>query len=779
MRLRTITLSWFRGAADQSSLALNGRSVAVFGANGAGKSSFVDAVEAILCSGKVGHLSHEYSGRNQERGLINTARPIGVNADVCVELADGSASGLRWGKGAAVKYAAGSTTLSDWAYRRTALRQEELSGFIQSTKGAKYSAVLPLLGLSHLEVVAENLHKLVKAIERKSGVSDLKQKVLLSQEQRQEVFAEQTDAELVAEIGRLRDIYAPEAAGQSNSQVTASVMEAIANKISGLDGDKRKSAAISELATSDVLTHLQQTQAGVAKIADFAEPLLRERLEVLRAAEEFMQERGDNSEAVPCPACGREIDPNEFRDHVELERGRLVDVAALYAQHRQSVAGICNEINRLRIVIAKPDLEAWRISLEDSELIGWNCLDEMATEELREQCDAEKVSDLQVRIAPLLSRALTDSASTPPPVQTLVDDQQKARTLRAVVKAANAKRLIRRVDNLMKLVSALEAEVRDEINERARITLEDISEGIQRYWDVLNPGETIAGVELVVPDDADKAIEVSLKFYGHQQDSPRLTLSEGQRNALGLCIFLSMASKVKEADRPIILDDVVISFDREHRSRVAKLLCEEFADRQIVVLTHDREWFFELQQTLPRKSWDFRRLIPYSQPENGISFADQGLDIAVARARASIAPEEALANMRRIMDVGLSEIAERIRLPVAHMRGDANDHRTAGHFLVAIERLAGKAFKRREGADYVSNTSALDAIRKSKPELSIWANRGTHTYSGSTTEAEDLIDGCEEVLNSFTCQACNTPVGAFPSSGGKLECRCGVLQWRM
>jgi recombinational DNA repair ATPase RecF len=53
MRLQSIRLRWFRGAAADATLDLGGRSVAIYGTNGAGKSSFVDGVEAILGNGKV------------------------------------------------------------------------------------------------------------------------------------------------------------------------------------------------------------------------------------------------------------------------------------------------------------------------------------------------------------------------------------------------------------------------------------------------------------------------------------------------------------------------------------------------------------------------------------------------------------------------------------------------------------------------------------------------------------------------------------------------------
>ena len=60
MRLNSIELEWFRGAADAVNLDLGGRSCVVFGKNGAGKSSFVDSVEFIL---KGGNGSSERAAR--------------------------------------------------------------------------------------------------------------------------------------------------------------------------------------------------------------------------------------------------------------------------------------------------------------------------------------------------------------------------------------------------------------------------------------------------------------------------------------------------------------------------------------------------------------------------------------------------------------------------------------------------------------------------------------------------------------------------------------------
>ena len=71
MRINAIELTWFRGAADTVTLEPKGRSIVVYGENASGKSCFVDAIEHVLNEGRIEHLAHEYSGKRQEKGIIN------------------------------------------------------------------------------------------------------------------------------------------------------------------------------------------------------------------------------------------------------------------------------------------------------------------------------------------------------------------------------------------------------------------------------------------------------------------------------------------------------------------------------------------------------------------------------------------------------------------------------------------------------------------------------------------------------------------------------------
>jgi AAA15 family ATPase/GTPase len=141
-------LAWFRGAADPVTLNPESKSMVVYGENASGKSSFVDAIEYVINNGKIGHLAHEYSGKHQEKGIINTHTPEGKKTELRIISADDSELKTEISRDGSFKSSGtDGAEIRMWDYRRTILRQDEVAAFIHDTKGVKYSALLPLLGL--------------------------------------------------------------------------------------------------------------------------------------------------------------------------------------------------------------------------------------------------------------------------------------------------------------------------------------------------------------------------------------------------------------------------------------------------------------------------------------------------------------------------------------------------------------------------------------------------------------------------------------------------------
>ena len=88
----------------------------------------------------------------------------------------------------------------------------------------------------------------------------------------------------------------------------------------------------------------------------------------------------------------------------------------------------------------------------------------------------------------------------------------------------------------------------------------------------------------------------ALQFRNHPLQTPQLFLNEARLSALALAIYLAgrlacTPTAANSALKLLVLDDVLIGLDHSNRLPVLDVLQTKFADWQIVLLTHDRNWF--------------------------------------------------------------------------------------------------------------------------------------------------------------------------------------------
>jgi hypothetical protein len=100
----------------------------------------------------------------------------------------------------------------------------------------------------------------------------------------------------------------------------------------------------------------------------------------------------------------------------------------------------------------------------------------------------------------------------------------------------------------------------------------------------------------------------NVTFRGHPLPKPQLFLNEARLSALGLSIYLAgrlacTPTANTNALKLLVLDDVLIGLDHSIRLPVLDVLQTKFADWQIVLLTHDRNWFDLARSHLPETGW--------------------------------------------------------------------------------------------------------------------------------------------------------------------------------
>ena len=753
----------------------------IYGANGSGKSSFVDGIEYVINDGKIHHLAHEYSGKHQEKAVPNTHRPQGVKTELKIKFKDDSELKVEIKQdGSAARSGAEAIAMGTWDYRRTVLRQDEVAAFIHDTKGGKYSALLPLLGLGPMEVAAENLRRLGRAVEQQSKLKETQATLKGLEPKRKATFGADSNELIVKKIADLHAKYCPDKAATTDASARCADVEvALGRRMVQFSADQRRHLALKGAADLDLKSNVAAVRAASVMLAGNIEPFITEKLGVLDSTSTLVGKLGGDR-AIDCPACGRSIAVEAFRAHVMAERERLEEIIDIFHARKAAIATLCDTVKALRSSLTKPDVKPWRDQVAKTALAAKiTYLDGLDAETLRTSCDEKDLDAIENGLLPLIDAAGMASKHAPPDVQQLATDKHIVETATAVIAAKEQAAAAVRAESLVAFLNSLEQGIRDEIKLRAQTVIDDISADLKAMWAILHPGKAIEDVRFYLPTGADKAIDIALKFYGVAQESPRLTLSEGFRNSLGLCIFLAMAKRDAHKDRPLFLDDVVVSLDRDHRGLVVELLEKDFGDRQVIVLTHDRDWFTELRHQLDAKNWVFRTLLPYETPNVGIRWSHKTTTFDDAWAHLKDRPDSAGNDARKIMDVELGLIAERVRIRLPYMRGEKNERRGAHEFLERLMADGKTCFQKKMGVEQTPYGEAIDVLDTADNLLISWANKGSHTFDLVSAEAGKLIDACEKALDVFRCSACGKAVWfADVATTEVVQCECGKLRWR-
>jgi hypothetical protein len=138
-------------------------------------------------------------------------------------------------------------------------------------------------------------------------------------------------------------------------------------------------------------------------------------------------------------------------------------------------------------------------------------------------------------------------------------------------------------------------------NSALQAVLDAISDDVGALYSALHPAETVDRVRLRMVGD--EGVEFEYSFHGVPTHPPMKYLSESHLNSLGVVLFLASAKLFNSRSKFLILDDIVTSFDVNHRRRLLRLLRARFADWQIIFLTHETFLFDMTKRELGASPW--------------------------------------------------------------------------------------------------------------------------------------------------------------------------------
>jgi hypothetical protein len=133
-------------------------------------------------------------------------------------------------------------------------------------------------------------------------------------------------------------------------------------------------------------------------------------------------------------------------------------------------------------------------------------------------------------------------------------------------------------------------------NEEIQRLFDELQSDLAHFYELLHPGEGHHALSIAMDLRKRGSTDLRLDFYERSEQDPRAFISEGHLDSLGLCIFLAFVRRFNGDWPLLVLDDVVTSVDASHKSRIARLLFQEFPDHQLFITTQDGRWFNEIRR---------------------------------------------------------------------------------------------------------------------------------------------------------------------------------------
>jgi hypothetical protein len=360
------------------------------------------------------------------------------------------------------------------------------------------------------------------------------------------------------------------------------VLEERQTKLAVSDGQLRSwiAAVRADPKLTGALAHQQLTELGLA----------------------LLDESGD------CPLCDTAWGPGELREHL---KGRLSD-AQTAAHHRERIQNLAsNLIGRVRATVESvgrviqvagmaevpdvdlPRLGAWARDLADLE----DALSAPIEAYPDPRFPPEQVQRLLAPsdLAEILNRleaALKAGYPEASPEQTAWDSLTRLEeNLKALETAREAYRQAHASHQRAEILLDSFLQARDRVLGRLYDDVRD--RFVELYRELHGTDEDAFGARLK-PKGA--GVDFAVDFHGRGTHPPHALHSEGHQDSMGLCLYMALAEQLTErVINLIILDDVVMSVDAEHRREICRLLATSFPDRQFLITTHDKTWAKQLQ----------------------------------------------------------------------------------------------------------------------------------------------------------------------------------------
>lgn len=798
---------------------LEGKNIVVFGPNGTGKSAIVDAVDFLL-SGDISRLSGKGSGclhlgehgchvdsRDNLKDTVVSAKVEVDGKEIRIERSINKPSSLKVtpkGDEALVE-----SYLSVAELGQHVLSRREIVKYITAEGSERAKDIQNLLDLNEIEKLRETLVSI-----KNSAGNDFKYKESSFEVAKKNVanllsLPDVTAQSCLLKVNDLRLIL------KGSPLVEMDVKkfkEGLAVNFTGIMGVA--------LTKDQIENNIKDVKAFLEKAVEFEkkEAELKGLLdEVMKDAElrqystyKKLFEAGISlvSDSSICPLCGREWEDGDFKAYLEGrqketevgkdKQGKIDDASA---HIKTQVELLKNNVNN--IVKAAEQLKAEAISAEELKsyldlLDSWSVA-MLKPLEFYEQKkfpvsglkDVFKRQLLYAQLVVPVEEALKKAGEKPSKELDAWGTLSKLEILwKAFVDASQTRDLAelfkKRTDACLDYFERARNSVLDGIYDEVKIRFD-------KYYKAIHEDDEKGFASKF--SHVGPALNLEVDFYGRGMFPPHALHSEGHQDSMGLCLFFALNEYLTtDLIKVIILDDVVMSIDRNHRKSVCGLLTKFFPNKQFIITTHNTAWAKQLKSEGVVSKKHMIHFLNWNIDAGPTYRLEQDLWQKIKEDLDKDDVPSAAHKLRRNAECFFEDICDLLNAKVPYKGTHQWELGDFASSAIATYRdyipKAKDNFNKLNQKDKVKElaefeTKANEVIEKSKIEQ--WAINESVHYNAwtelSRQDFEPVVASFKDLFALFSCPSCGQTVSITYSKGETsktvVSCGCGKICWNI
>jgi len=815
MKLLELDIRYVRGI-HTLELTPNGNNQVIWGPNGSGKSAVVDAVDFLL-TGQISRLAGRGAGElsltqhgphvdhtEEEATVTGIFRVPGVPAPLKLSRCFSDPGTLAYDHA----YAANLEPILALARRgQHVLSRREILKYIWAEAGTRAEQIQELLNLKDVEDIRQALvraeHDLARELTAaianvEKARSELNGALQLTTFDLAAVIAIANQNRVL--VGGQKLAVLSSATLKSNIKAPTVITTDQGVNVTFLQRDIRTIAELFSTGNEQKLATADTTLRAILQEVR-ADPGLTHELshrELIEQGLALLDETGR------CPLCDTEWPAGKLLEHLQAKLATAENATQYANQVRSSAKEIADLVNRLRTLLARPIAATQALGAKEplQELQSWlSQLDSLSTalaEPLRYYPQNEVSTD-QVRqlhapsnILHSLDQLSTSAAQkfpTSTPEQNAWDllTQLEIR-LDAVEKATSAADLAQLYQSRAAILLDAFLKSRDQILESLYSTIRD--RFVHLYQQLHAPDEADFSAT-IAPEGA--ALRIQVDFHGRGPNPPHALHSEGHQDSMGVCLFLALAEHLTAGLMDlVILDDVIMSVDADHRRRLCELLATEFPNRQLLITTHDRSWATQLRVTgiVDRKgSIEFFNWSIDTGPQ--VNYEAE-MWARIAKQLAANDVTGVAGTLRRGLEEFFAFACDALHAPLTfrlsrgYELGDFLPAAASRYLkLIAKAKKAALSWGKNDVVDELDELRSVFATIYNRTNAEQWVVNKTLHYdqwvNSTPNDMNPIVEAMRDLQLQLTCSSCGglLRVTEVAHKDAELRCSCDKLHWNL